>query len=650
MLRLMHALGRKVFLALDRGFNRAFGDALNPLYYLGAISYFMFWVVVVSGFYVYVFYDTGVDTTFASVERLTQAQWFAGGVMRSLHRYASDAMVLTMLLHLARHFFFDRYRGFRAFSWITGVILIWLVFVSGVNGYMLPWDQLAQYVVVTTAEWFDVLPAFRGTMVRNFTLPEAITDRLFSLLSFLHIGIPLAVLAGLWVHTQRVPRARTLPPKRLAIALSLMLLAVSLAKPAVSQGQADFSRIQAVLAIDWFYLAAYPLVTEGHAALLWWLAGGATLLLLLAPWLPPAREGRHGWTMEVHPGKRRVPVRGGETLLDAGLRAAVPMPFECRSGGCGVCRAAVLNGLVDLGPYQPSALPDEARARGEVLLCCARALSDLEIELEAGAALRDGAAPLYLVSVGALTPLAHDVMQVELTLDDERTLTYEAGQYINIVLDDGARRSYSFTEPSATTARISLHVRRVPGGRFSTQVFETMRAGDRLRIEGPLGGFVLHEPGDRPLIFVAGATGFAPVKGLLEQAFRLGIERPMRLYWGVRKRRDFYLADLPKRWAREHPNFHFVPVLSDAGPDDEWTGRTGLVHEAILADFPDLSGCAIYACGSVQMIRTAKPALLAQGLTEELCFSDVLAPQGAPPAGTAPAGGDPPSSGSQPLP
>jgi quinol-cytochrome oxidoreductase complex cytochrome b subunit len=169
----------------------------------------MFWVVVVSGLYVYVFYDTGVDTTYASVERLTNVQWFAGGVMRSLHRYASDAMVLTMLLHLARHFFFDRYRGFRAFSWITGVILIWLVYISGVNGYMLPWDQLAQYVVVTTAEWFDVLPVFRGTMVRNFTLPEAISDRLFSLLSFLHIGIPLAVLAALWIHTQRVPRPRS---------------------------------------------------------------------------------------------------------------------------------------------------------------------------------------------------------------------------------------------------------------------------------------------------------------------------------------------------------------------------------------------------------------------------------------------------------
>jgi CDP-4-dehydro-6-deoxyglucose reductase, E3 len=236
MLNLVHGPGRRVFLALDHAFNRAFGEKLNPLYFLGQISYFMFWLVVVSGFYVYAFYETGVDTTFQSVERLTRDQWFAGGVMRSVHRYASDAMVLTMLLHLARHFVFDRYRGFRAFSWITGVALLWLAYVSGVNGYMLPWDQLAQFVVVTTAEWFDVLPAFRGTMVRNFLLPEGITDRLFSLLSFLHIGIPLAMLAALWIHTQRVPRVRTLPPRPLAVGILVALLVLSLVRPTVTSG------------------------------------------------------------------------------------------------------------------------------------------------------------------------------------------------------------------------------------------------------------------------------------------------------------------------------------------------------------------------------------------------------------------------------
>jgi NAD(P)H-flavin reductase/ferredoxin len=629
MLNLVHAAGQRVFLALDRVFNRVFGEALNPLYYLGAISYFMFWIVLASGFYVYVFYDTGVDTTYVSVERLTHAQWYAGGVMRSLHRYASDAMVLTMVLHLARHFVFDRYRGFRAFSWITGVIVLWLAMASGVNGYMLPWDRLAQYVVVTTAEWFDALPVFRGSLVRNFILPEAVSDRFFSLLSFLHIGIPLAVLAALWIHTQRVPRARTNPPKPLALGLLAMLLVLSALKPAVSQGPADFATLPATIDLDGFYLIAYPLVTEGAALTLWALAGGGTLLFVLLPWLPPVkRSAARAWRMTVHPGRRSVPVRAGETLLDAGLRAQVALPFECRSGGCGVCRATVLAGEVDPGVYQKSALPDEARARGQVLLCCACALSDVEIELEEGAALRESAVPVYEAKVARIERLAPDVVLLELALPAGQTIAYEAGQYLNILLEDGARRSYSFTAPSGETNRIELHVRRVPGGRFTTRVFESMKVGDKLRFEGPLGEFVLREPSERPLIFVAGATGFAPVKSLLEQAFRMGITRPLYLYWGVRKRRDFYLFDLPQRWAEQHPNFRFVPVLSEPGPDDEWTGRTGLVHEAILADFPDLSGASVYACGSLNMVAAAVPDFIAHGLDESHCFSDAFTPQG----------------------
>ena len=624
----IHAVGRQAFLGLDRGFNRVFGDHFNPLYYLGAISYSMFWVVVISGFYVYAFYDTGVDRTFASVERLTHAQWFAGGVMRSLHRYASDAMVLTMLLHMARHFFFDRYRGFHAFSWISGVAVLWLAYASGVNGFMLPWDRLAQYVVVTTAEWFDVLPVFRGTLVRNFTLPEAITDRLFSLLSFLHIGIPLAMLAALWIHTQRVPNARTLPPPRLTAGLLLMLLALALIKPVHSQGAADFASTSAQLSLDWFYLSIYPFVTAGHGMALWAVVGGLTVLLMLLPWLPPQRtDPARRWQMTLHPGNHTVALRAGETLLDGGLRAKLALPFECRSGGCGVCRATVLAGEVDPGPYQRTALSDEARARGEVLLCCACALSDIELELESGAALREHALPVYDARVSRLTLLAHDVMLLELALQEERSISFEAGQYINILLPDGVRRSYSFTGPSAVTDRIELHIRLVPGGRFSSQVFQSMRVGDTVQFEGPLGSFILHEPSERPLIFVAGATGFAPVKSLLEQAFRLGIERPLYFYWGVRQERDFYLLDLPRAWEAAHPNFHFVPVLSEPASEDAWQGRTGLVHAAILADFPRLEGCAVYACGSVRMVEAATPAFVAQGLDQEFCFSDAFSPQ-----------------------
>jgi len=625
VLKRIHSAGQWLFLHVENAFNALFGEKLNPFYYLGAISYWMFWIVVASGLYIYAFYQTGVETTYESVEAITHGQWYLGGVMRSLHRYASDAMVLTMLLHLLRHFVFDHYRSFRAFSWITGVALLWMVYASGINGYMLPWDRMAQFVTIATAEWLDGLPVFSGNLIRNFIFPEAITDRFFSLLQFMHIGIPLAVLVALWIHTQRVPRAKTSPPRPFAIAALVALLALSAIKPAVSQGRADFGEVPVSLSFDWFYLAVYPLLYLWSPMKVWLLVGGLTAVFLLLPWLPPKRRTGEGTLhLTVHPGNRTVAVREGETLLDAGLRAAVALPFECRSGGCGVCKAALLNGQIDYGVYQKSALSDEERSRGRFLLCCATALTDVEAEYQEGAAVRE--LPVYTAQVESLERLAPDVMLVGLRLPPGRSIEFEAGQYINILLDDGDRRSYSFASGPRKTDLVQLHVRRMPGGKFTTHVFERMQPGDRLRFEGPSGSFVLREPSDRPLIFVAGATGFAPVKSLLEHAFETGIQRPLYFYWGARKREDLYMADLPERWQREHPNFRFVPVLSEPGPEDEWHGRTGLVHEAILADFPDLSGYYVYACGSVKMLEAARPAMLAQGLADEACFSDAFIP------------------------
>ncbi len=632
MLKKLQGFLQWFFLRMEAVGNRVFGDRLNPMYYLGATSYWMFWLVVASGLYVYVFYETGVDKTYASMESITHGQWWAGGIMRSVHRYASDAMVLTMLLHMTRHFAFDRYRSFRAFSWVTGVIVLWLVYVSGVNGFMLPWDKLAQFVVIGTTEWLDSLPVFNGILTRNFITPEAITDRLFSLLSFLHIGIPLVVMLALWVHTQRVPRAAQMPPRRLAYGLVAMLLVLALAKPVVSQAPADFHTAPTTLDFDWFYLTVYPLIYAWDPLKLWIACAGVTVLLMAMPWLPPARAGKgQAYHLTAHPGRQGAPVRAGETLLDAGLRAGIALPYECRSGGCGVCKATMIGGQVEMSGYQPSALSEEERRAGRILLCCARALSDVEFEYEENAAARGTQVATYEARVERLERLAHDVMLVALRLPEGRRIDFEAGQYLNVVLEDGARRSYSFTTPSASTDLVELHVRLMPGGRFTTRVFESMKVGDPLTFEGPVGSFVLHEPSDKPLIFVAGATGFAPVKSLLEQAFRMGIERPLHLYWGVRRHRDLYLTELPRQWAREHPNFHFVPVLSEPVPEDEWTGRTGLVHEAILADFPDLSGFSVYACGSVRMVEAARPAFVAQGLHEDACFSDAFIPAGGAP-------------------
>ncbi len=632
--RLQSAL-QWLFLQVEGLFNRAFGDRLNPIYHLGAITFYLFWLVAGSGLYLYAFFETGVAGAHESVESLTHGQWFAGGVLRSIHRYASDAMVLTMLLHMLRHFAFDRFRGFRWFSWVSGVALIWGVYISGINGYMLPWDKLAQFVIVASFEWLDWLPGFGGTLVRNFIYTTSVNDRFFSLLAFMHIGVPLVVLLLMWVHVQRVPKAKTNPPRPIMLSVTLMLLVLAAVKPVLSQGgAAQLDQAVPAVQLDWFYLLVFPLLYLWPLGQVWALLVGASTVLALMPWLPPRwrREKQASFQMHLHGRPQPITVRPGETLLDAGLRAEIPLPFSCRSGGCGQCRAHLLNGRVDDGGPQAVSLTPEQRVRGDILLCCACALSDVEVEVDGVALAAQSAESTYLTRVVGLDRLSHDVMRLTLALQDGRRLRYQAGQYIQVVLDDGQRRAYSFTAPGDETDRIELHIRLMPGGRFTPLVFEQMKLGDELRIEGPMGAFVLHEPSPKPVIFVAGATGFAPVKSLLEEAFRIGLEKPLHFYWGVRRPEDLYLRELPESWAREHANFHFVPVISEPAPDDHWSGRTGLVHEAILQDFPDLSGHQVYACGSLRMVDAARPAFVAQGLHEDACFSDAFTP--AKPAGS----------------
>jgi len=630
MLALLQRLLQRLFLAAERFANAVFGERLNPLYHLGALSYWLFWVVLASGLYLYAFFDTSVTGAYASVERMTHDQRWVGGILRSLHRYASDGMVLTMALHLARHFAFDRHRGFRWFSWVSGVVLLWLVYASGINGYMLPWDQLAQFTVIASAEWFDALPVFNGLLMRNFLSPENVNDRFFSLLSFLHIGLPLGVLALLWIHTHRVPNAKTLPPRPLMAALGAAMVALSVVKPALSQAPADLARTALTIDFDWFYLPTYALVYHGSPATLWALVGGLTLLAALAPWLPPkfGRRAIRGFHVLAHPDNRIVPVKEDETILDACLRNDLPMPFDCRNGGCGDCKCTILHGEVSLGAYQESALSAAERDAGRVLACVAKPLSDVEIEYEPGAGAARPVA-VHEARVVSMDLLAADVMRVRLAIEGGGSIDYYAGQYINILLDDGQKRAFSFATPPHEPGPIELHVRRIEGGRFTTHVFTAMKVGDRLRFEGPVGSFFLREDGDKPVIFVAGATGFAPVKSMVEHALHTGVTRPMVLYWGTRTLADMYLRELPERWAREHPNFRFVPVLSDPSEGDGWQGRTGLVHEAILADYPDLGGHRIYACGSVKMVEAAQPAFAKQGLSPDDCFSDAfqLAPR-----------------------
>ena len=635
MMRALQRALRNGFMHAEALFNRAFGDKLNPLYHLGATIFYLFWIVGATGLYLYAFFDTSVDGAYRSVQALTDDQWYAGGVMRSVHRYASDAMVATMAVHALRYFAFDRLRGFRWFSWVTGVVLIWLIYAAGVNGYMLPWDRLAQFVTQASFEWMDWLPGFGGSLIRNFIVPASVSNRLFSLLVFIHIGVPLVALLVMWVHVQRVPKAQTQPPRPIALAVLAMLLVLAVVQPVVSQGgAANLAEAPTELSLDWFLLALYPLVYGWPLAAVWALVGLGTLVLLAMPWLPPRRAQRALLHLTVHPGALPVSARAGETLLEAGLRAGLALPYDCRAGGCGLCVCTVLNGRIDPGPYQPAALTDPMRARGQALMCCAVALDDVEIEVDVPTLSATAASRRWHGRIDSMERISDDVMRVRIALPGGERVAFIAGQYINIVLEGGQRRAFSFANAPHDNALIELHVRHIPGGLFTAQVFTTMQVGDAIDFEGPLGRFTLRE-GERPILFVAGATGFAPIKSIVEDALHRGIKRPMQLYWGVREAKDLYGIDLAKRWQREHPNFAVVPVLSSAAPGDPWPGRRGFVHEAMLADHPDLTGYEVYACGSLQMVEAAVPAFIAQGLGEQFCFSDAFAPTKAAPATSA---------------
>ncbi len=624
MVKLLQQTLRWFFMRIENVFNVAFGDKLNPFYHLGTISFWQFWLLVGTGLYLYIFAETGIHDAYDSVERITHNQWWAGGIMRSIHRYATDGMILTMILHLLRHFAYDRYRGFRSFSWLTGVALIWLVYIAGVNGFMLVWDKLAQFVVIATAEWFDVLPIFNGTLIRNFLYLESVNSRLFTLLAFVHIGAPLIVVFIMWIHVQRVPRAHINPPRPISIAVTLMFVVLALVKPIVSQGgEADMSVVPTNIDFDWFELPVLALVYVTNPLHLWLWVLGLTGLLFLIPWLPPKRRGaaKEHPSITFHPDRKAVTARFGETLLDAGLRQDINLPYECRNGGCGACKCTVLAGKVDPGLYQPSALSAEELAQGKVLLCCATALDDAEIEYEASAAAPEFKE--YRGRVVKMEKLTYDVMRVLLRLPEGQQIPFKAGQYINVILDDGQRRAFSFANPPHEAEFVELQIRLMKGGRFTTHVFEKMKEGDEVRFEGPIGDFSLRES-QRPIVFVAGATGFAPVKSMVEDAFQRGLKREIHLYWGVRQLRDLYLPELPRQWARDHANFHFIPVLSEPAPEDVWTGRTGLVHQAILEDFPELKGHEIYACGSVRMVEAIFPFLKSHGAEDGACFSDAF--------------------------
>lgn len=325
----------------------------------------------------------------------------------------------------------------------------------------------------------------------------------------------------------------------------------------------------------------------------------------------------------VRPSGHEFDANADETILEAGLRQGLTLPYGCRNGACGACKGKVLSGTVDHGASQAHALTDAEKAEGLTLFCCATPRTDVEIECKQVSSSRDIPVKTLPARIEKLEKLAPDVIEMHLKLPASERLQFLAGQYIDILLKDGKRRSFSLANAPHDDAFLQLHIRHVPGGLFTEQVFSTMKVRDILRFNGPHGTFYLREDSAKPIIFLAGGTGFAPVKAIVEHALHEGCQRPMYVYWGARTKADLYQNTIPEQWAAQHAHIRYIPVLADPAPTDAWQGRTGFVHQAVMTDFPNLSDFQVYACGSPAMVDAAKQDFVSTcRLPEEEFFAD----------------------------
>jgi len=326
------------------------------------------------------------------------------------------------------------------------------------------------------------------------------------------------------------------------------------------------------------------------------------------------------FTITIHDTDDSFTAEPGESVLDAALEQGILLPHGCRGGFCGSCLGDVLSGEVDYPEGLPDALSEADAEQGKALFCKAVAQSDLDIRVPE---YRKEAHEVKNLParIERLEKLTHDVMLMVLKIPEHESLDYLPGQYLDILLKDGRRRSFSMANPPGS-GLIELHIRHVPGGYFTGQVFDTLKPKDILRIEGPLGSFYFRDDSPRPAIMVAGGTGFAPIKAIIEDLIATGSTRPIHFFWGVRARRDLYLASLVTSWTEQHPNIHYTPVLSEPGDDDQWEGETGFVHETVARRFPALSGYDVYLCGPPPMIEAAKAQFAKQGLPDSQLFYD----------------------------
>jgi len=332
-------------------------------------------------------------------------------------------------------------------------------------------------------------------------------------------------------------------------------------------------------------------------------------------------------SVTIQPSGHQFQVEEGEAVLAAALRQGFVLPYGCKNGACGSCKGRIHAGTVDYGVYQAKALTDEEKAQGKALFCQAKPLTDLVIEARTIGAAKDIQVKTLPCRVQKMERVTEDVIILGLKLPANERLQFLAGQYLEFLLKDGTRRSFSMGNAPHDDELIQLHVRHVPGGQFTDHVFGKMKERDILRFEGPQGTFFLREDSTKPIVLVASGTGFAPIKSIIEHALHKDIRRPMTLYWGGRRPKDLYMSALAEGWAAQG-KFTYVPVISDALPEDNWPGRTGFVHRAVMADFPDLAMHQVYACGVPIMVDSARRDFItACGLPEDEFYADSFTTQ-----------------------
>ncbi len=324
---------------------------------------------------------------------------------------------------------------------------------------------------------------------------------------------------------------------------------------------------------------------------------------------------------------KQFTVNQDETVLEAALRQNINLPYGCKNGACGSCKGKVLEGQVTHGQHSESAMSRADETGGATLFCCAHPLSDLLIEAREVQGAGDIAIRKVPCRVNAISRHGSDVAILKLQLPASERFQFLAGQYLEFLLKDGQRRAYSIANAPEQEGPLELHIRHLPGGLFTDFVFAAkdpaLKEKDILRFEGPLGSFFLREDSKKPIIFVAAGTGFAPIKSIIEQMQAKKIQRPISLYWGGRRPSDLYMNSLCETWAQDLPDFKYIPVISDALPEDTWDGRSGFVHEAVMTDHPNLKDFQVYACGAPVMVNAARQDFSSQcHLPEEEFFAD----------------------------